>query len=242
MPHAEIAPRMVTGFWKKIFESPRATRVTKRTTVPAWICAMHFLSLPHPARMNPELTRLLHRMGEGSAEAGDELVRAVYAELRRMAQTRLASEGAPTLQATELVHEAWLRMGGSTAPDDGWENRRHFFGAAAESMRRILVDRARARSSQKRGGHAPRLSLDSAAEFPSADTFDPDLLVALDAALTELEMENASAARVVKLRFFAGLTVPESAALLGVDERTVIRKWKFAQAWLYQRLSQPAPH
>jgi RNA polymerase sigma factor (TIGR02999 family) len=187
--------------------------------------------------MNPELTCLLHRMNEGSAEAGDELLRTVYAELRRMAQTRLTSEGAPTLQATELVHEAWMRMGGSTAPDDGWENRRHFFGAAAESMRRILVDRARARSSAKRGGHAVRLPLDSATEFPAAEAFDPDLLVALDAALTELELDNAGAAHVVKLRFFAGLTVPETAALVGVDERTVIRKWKFAQAWLYQRLS-----
>lgn len=187
--------------------------------------------------MNPELTRLLHRLSEGSTEAGDDLLRTVYAELRRMAQTRLAAEGAPTLQATELVHEAWLRMGGSAAPDAGWENRRHFFGAAAESMRRILVDRARARLSQKRGGQVTRLPLESAAEFTTADTFDPDLLVALDAALTVLETENASAATVVKLRFFAGFTVPETAALLAVDERTVIRKWKFAQAWLYQRLA-----
>lgn len=190
--------------------------------------------------MNPELTRLLHRMSDGSTDAGDDLLRTVYAELRRMAQSRLSAEGTPTLQATELVHEAWLRMGGSTAPDEGWENRRHFFGAAAESMRRILVDRARARSSQKRGGQVTRLPLESVSEFSTADTFDPDLLVALDAALTELETENASAARVVKLRFFAGLTVPETAALLAVDERTVIRKWKFAQAWLYQRLTETA--
>lgn len=201
---------------------------------------MHFIPFPHPARMNPELTRLLHRMSDGSTDAGDDLLRTVYAELRRMAQSRLSAEGTPTLQATELVHEAWLRMGGSTAPDEGWENRRHFFGAAAESMRRILVDRARARSSQKRGGQVTRLPLESVSEFSTADTFDPDLLVALDAALTELETENASAARVVKLRFFAGLTVPETAALLAVDERTVIRKWKFAQAWLYQRLTETA--
>jgi len=198
---------------------------------------MLFIPAPHAPGMNPELTRLLHRMSEGSAEAGDDLLRTVYAELRRMAQTRLTAEGAPTLQATELVHEVWLRMGGSAAPDAGWENRRHFFSAAAESMRRILVDRARARMSQKRGGQVTRLPLESAVEFATADTFDPDLLVALDAALTDLETENASAARVVKLRFFAGLTVPETAALLAVDERTVIRKWKFAQAWLYQRLA-----
>jgi hypothetical protein len=92
--------------------------------------------------------------------------------------------------------------------------------------------------SQKRGGGVTRLPLESASEFSTADTFDPDLLVALDTALTDLEVENTSAARVVKLRFFAGLTVPETAALLAVDERTIIRKWKFAQAWLYQRLSQ----
>jgi RNA polymerase sigma factor (TIGR02999 family) len=198
---------------------------------------MHFPPFPHSVRMNPELTRLLHRMSEGSAEAGDDLLRTVYAELRRMAQSRLNGEGTPTLQATELVHEAWLRMGGGTAPDEGWENRRHFFSAAAESMRRILVDRARARMSQKRGGQVTRLPLESAGEFSTADTFDPDLLVALDAALTDFEIENPGAARVVKLRFFAGLTVPETAALLGVDERTVIRKWKFAQAWLYQKLA-----
>ena len=199
---------------------------------------MNFLPAVHRAPMNPELTVLLHRLHEGSPEAGDDLLRMVYAELRGMAQSRLNSEGAPTIQATELVHEAWLRMGGGSAPGDGWENRRHFFAAAAESMRRILVDRARARSSQKRGGSQTGPSLELSKDFATAETFDPDLLVALDAALTGLEAENASAARVVVLRFFAGLTVPETAALLAVDERTVIRKWKFAQAWLYQRLQE----
>jgi RNA polymerase sigma factor (TIGR02999 family) len=194
---------------------------------------MLFFPATNRASMNPELTQLLQRMGDGAPDAGDELLRTVYGELRRMAQSRLGAEGEPTIQATELVHEAWLRLSGGA----DWENRRHFFAAAAESMRRILVDRARARMSQKRGGQFTRLPLEIAAEFTTADTFDPDLLVALDAALTDLENENESAARVVKLRFFAGLTVPETAALLGVDERTVIRKWKFAQAWLYQRLS-----
>jgi RNA polymerase sigma factor (TIGR02999 family) len=189
--------------------------------------------------MNPELTLLLDRMTAGTPGAGDDLLRSVYAELRSMARHRLEVETTPTLQATELVHEAWLRLGGPVAAGSpaAWENRRHFFGAAAESMRRILVDRARARSSQKRGGRAIRLPLEMAADTASADTFDPDLLVALDEALTLLEPLNPEAARVVKLRFFAGLTVPESAALLRVDERTIIRKWKFAQAWLYQHLA-----
>ncbi len=193
--------------------------------------------------MNAELTILLQRMTEGSPGAGDDFLRNVYAELRTMARQRLEGDSAPTLQATELVHEAWLRLGGTMADGSpaSWENRRHFFGAAAESMRRILVDRARARTSQKRGGHAQRLPLEMAADTASADTFDPDLLVALDEALTLLEPLNPEAARVVKLRFFAGLTVPESAALLQVDERTVIRKWKFAQAWLYQHLTASPP-
>lgn len=201
---------------------------------------MLFLPMPHIPVMNPELTQLLHRMSEGSAEAGDDLLRCVYSELRRMAQSRLSAEGVPTLQATELVHEAWLRMGGEPVtdkPPGGWENRRHFFAAAAESMRRILVDRARSRTSHKRGGGLTRVSLETAGETAAAETFDPDLLVALDAALTALESENPSAASVVKLRFFAGLTGAETAALLGMDVRTVIRKWKFAQAWLYQRLA-----
>ena len=200
---------------------------------------MYMSEAPPPPPLNPEFTRLLHLMNEGAPGAGDDLLRTVYAELRRIAQTRIAAEGTPTLQATELVHEAWLRLGGGTAPDQGWENRRHFFAAAAESMRRILVDRARARTSQKRGGGITRLPLETASGLATADTFDPDLLVALDAALTALEAENPSAARVVKLRFFIGLTVPETATLLAVDERTVIRKWKFAQAWLYAALSQP---
>ena len=189
--------------------------------------------------MNAELTILLQRITDGTPGAEDEFMRNVYTELRSMARQRLEGDSSPTLQATELVHEAWLRLGGALA-DGGpaaWENRRHFFGAAAESMRRILVDRARSRTSQKRGGHAQRLPLEMAADTASADQFDPDLLVALDEALTLLEPINADAAHVVKLRFFAGLTVPESAALLQVDERTVIRKWKFAQAWLYQHLA-----
>ena len=201
---------------------------------------MHMPPAVPPVPMNPEFTHLLHLMNEGAPGAGDDLLRTVYAELRRIAQTRISAEGAPTLQATELVHEAWLRLGGGAAPDQGWENRRHFFAAAAESMRRILVDRARARTSQKRGGGFTRLPLETAAGSTTADTFDPDLLVALDAALTTLEAENPAAARVVKLRFFIGLTVPETAALLSVDERTVLRKWKFAQAWLYATLSKDA--
>jgi RNA polymerase sigma factor (TIGR02999 family) len=181
-----------------------------------------------------DITLLLREAENGSAGAHDQLVRSLYGELRQMAQARLSAELGPTLQATELVHEAWLRLGGGVEVLNGWENRRHFFGAAAEAMRRILVDRARARATRKRGGAmrpVPIADVLDLLEAPSAD-----LVLALEEALGRLELESPEAAQIVTLRFFAGLSVADVAQLLAKSERTVIRKWKFAQAWLYQEM------
>ena len=165
----------------------------------------------------------------------------IHGELRRLAQSMIYSGGAsPTLQATELVHEAWLKLDGHQALEPQWANRRHFFGAAADSMRQILVDHARRRGAQKRGG--------GWVEVPFGDVLDlvreerSEAVLALDEALAELEAAEPDVAEVVKLRFFTGLSVEEVASLHGKSTRTVIRDWKFAQAWLFQRLRQGETH
>jgi RNA polymerase sigma factor (TIGR02999 family) len=186
-----------------------------------------------------DITLLLREAENGSTDAHDQLVHMLYAELRRMAQARLSAEPGPTLEATELVHEAWLRLGGGTDALAGWENRRHFFGAAAEAMRRILVDRARARSAKKRGGALRPVPIGDVLDLLEAPS--GELVLALEDALARLEVESAEAAQVVKLRFFAGLSVDEVAELLGTSGRTVMRKWKFAQAWLYQEMFGTGP-
>jgi RNA polymerase sigma factor (TIGR02999 family) len=174
-------------------------------------------------------TSLLARAQDGNRQATDELLPLVYEELRRLADRFLAAEkrGA-TLQPTALVHEAYLRLVGSDGA--GWENRAHFFGAAARAIRRILVDRARARG----GGNRPlRLDTDAplAEPGPSLD------LLALDEALAKLASIDAHKARVVELRFFGGLSVDETAAALGVSASTVDRDWAFARSWLHRAMS-----
>lgn len=188
-----------------------------------------------------DLTLLLSAANAGSGEAWSDFWRRVHGELRRLAQSLIRTEGnnSPTLQATELVHEAWLKLGGNETREPHWENRRHFFGAAANSMRQIMVDRARRRGAQKRGG--------AWIEIPFGDVLDlageerGDAVLALDEALAELEQTDPLAAEVVKLRFFTGLSVDEIAGLHEKSTRTVIRDWKFAQAWLFKRLHQDAP-
>jgi RNA polymerase sigma factor (TIGR02999 family) len=156
----------------------------------------------------------------------------VYEELRRLAARKLAAEKpGQTLDATALVHEAYLRLVGPADGEKSWENRGHFFAAAAEAMRRILVDRARARATHKRGGGLRRVELE---DVQAADRH-PDLL-ALDEALVDLERHDASSARLVKLRYFAGLSHREAAAALGVTPRAADRLWALARAWLLHRL------
>lgn len=180
-----------------------------------------------------DLTLLLQRVNQGEPKAYDKLIERVYAELRRMAASQMRRESAGhTLQATALVNEACLRlMDGGT----DWQNRRHFFGAAAEAMRRVLVDHARRRDAAKRGGGLKRITLTNLdADIPGADV---DVL-ALEDALTQLEAKSTRLARLVELRFFAGLSIEEAAMALDISPATVKRDWAFARAWLLERLDQ----
>jgi len=164
----------------------------------------------------------------------DDLFPAVYSELRRLAAARLADERAGhTLTATALVHEAYLRLG---AGGPAFANPGHFFAAAAEAMRRILIDHARGRHAAKRGGAARRADLDADA-LPAPDAAGADDLLALDDALTRFAAVDPRGAELVTLRYFAGLTVPQAAAALGIAPRSADRLWAFAKAWLYRELS-----
>ena len=183
-----------------------------------------------------EVTRILSAIEQGDPRAAEELLPLVYDELRQLAAHKLAQEGpGQTLQATALVHEAYLRLVGDG--EQRWDGRGHFFAAAAEAMRRILVNRARDKHCQKRGGGWKRADLDRLAVAGDASAEE---LVALDDALERLARESPACAELVKLRFFAGLTQGEAADSLGLARRTADRYWAYARAWLYGVLSQAA--
>jgi RNA polymerase sigma factor (TIGR02999 family) len=172
-------------------------------------------------------------VGQGDPQAAERLLPLVYDELRRLASRRLEREApGQTLQATALVHEAYMRLVGGD-PGQRWDGRGHFFAAAAEAMRRILVDRARDRRRIKRGGGRERVDLDLGTV--PLDAYGDDL-IDLDEALTDLGREDPLCARLVALRFFAGLTQAEAAEALGLARRTADRHWAYARAWLYERL------
>jgi RNA polymerase sigma factor (TIGR02999 family) len=182
----------------------------------------------------PDVTHLLSALEQGDPRAAEQLLPLVYDELRRLAAQKLAHEKpGQTLQATALVHEAYARLvgGGETPPR--WDSRGHFFAAAAEAMRRILIDRAREKRSQKRGGGRKRLDID-AVDLVSQAT--PDQLLALDDALAKLAREDSAAARLVELRYFAGLTVEEAGKALGISTATAYRHWNYARVWLHSEL------
>jgi RNA polymerase sigma factor (TIGR02999 family) len=184
-----------------------------------------------------ELTHILDAIQRGDPRAAGQLLPLVYDQLRELAAQRLAKEHpGQTLQATALVHEAYLRLVGSD-PKKPWDGRGHFFAAAAEAMRRILIDRARDRKRLKRGGSTGRKRLDLGGLV--RDDTSPDDLIDLDEALTRLADVDARAAELVKLRLFAGLSLDEAASALGVVRRTAERDWAFARAWLFQQLN---PH
>lgn len=164
----------------------------------------------------------------------------VYEELRALANAKLAHEpSGQTIQPTGLVHEAYLRLiGPSTGGEPGWDSRGHFFAAAAEAMRRILIDRARAKNAQKRGGgNARRITLDACIAIHEQSPSD---LLDLDEALEQLEVIDPKKAQLVKLRFYAGLTVPQAAGVLGISRSSAERQWVFVRAWLYSRLGENA--
>jgi RNA polymerase sigma factor (TIGR02999 family) len=181
-----------------------------------------------------DVTQVLSAIEGGDPKAATELLPLVYAELRRLAAVRMAAERPDhTLNPTALVHEAYLRLiGGETSP--GWNGRGHFFGAAAEAMRRILVESARRKSSEKHGGRRGRIDLD---QLSVVETSPDDDLLALDEALVHLEAEEPEVAAVVKLRYFAGLTAAGAAEALKISKRTADRHWAYAKAWLFDSLA-----
>jgi RNA polymerase sigma factor (TIGR02999 family) len=182
------------------------------------------------------VTRLIEAVGQGDPQAARDLLPIVYDELRRLAAQRLAHEKpGQTFEATALVHEAYLRLVGS-GPERPWNGRGHFFSAAAESMRRILVENARRKRRLRHGGGVDRIDLDWI-DLAADDT--PGELLALNEALDRLADEEPTVAEVVKLRYFAGLTIEQTASVLGVSVRTANRHWAFARAWLFQQLSSP---
>jgi RNA polymerase sigma factor (TIGR02999 family) len=176
------------------------------------------------------VTRILTAIEQGDPSAAHQLLPLVYDELRKLAAQRLAREKpGQTLQATALVHEAYLRLVG----DQHFDNRGHFFAAAAEAMRRILVDRARGRKSAKRGGKFTQLNID---DVDLVTSVTPEQLLAVDEAVARLAAHDAAAARLVELRYFAGLTVEEAGQALGISTATAYRHWKYARARLYSEL------
>lgn len=182
----------------------------------------------------PPVTELLHLAADGDAGAASEVFSLLYGELRRLAASQRARLPAgETLGTTAIVHEAYLRMVGKL--DVPWADRHHFFCTAARSMRDLLVDEARRRSSAKRGGDLKRADPD---ELERVVTASPEDVIALDLALQKLEREDEDDHRIVMLRYFAGLTVPETAGVLGIPQRTVERRWRFCRSWLARELRE----
>lgn len=181
-----------------------------------------------------DVTRILNAIEAGDGQAAEKLLPLVYEELRQLAAQKMAQEPpGQTLQATALVHEAYIRL--VEAKDQNWNSRGHFFGAAAEAMRRILVEKARRKGSSKYGGDRQRVDLldkEIAIEIPSDD------LIALDEALTQLAEEEHDVAELVKLRYFAGLPLHQIAKILGISERTAARYWAYGKVWLLRELSE----
>ncbi|MGO8752747.1 MAG: ECF-type sigma factor [Thermoguttaceae bacterium] len=183
-----------------------------------------------------EVTQILSAIEQDDPHAAEQLLPLVYTELRRLAAEKMAQENpGQTLQATGLVHEAYIRLV-DVEKAQHWDSRGHFFAAAAEAMRRILVESARHKQRIRHGGGHQRIDLD---ELDVADEGPADAVLALDEALARLAAEEAVVAEVVKLRYFAALTIEQTAATLGISVRTANRHWAYAKAWLYQEISRP---
>lgn len=193
----------------------------------------------HPAQDIPphEITRLLEDISRPGGHDSQELLALVYSELRKLAASKMSHELAgQTLQATALVHEAWLRVAGpKEGPQPRWQSRAHFFGAAAEAMRRILIDRARRRQARRHGGGQERVDV---GEVEIAAPVTGDDVLAVNEALEKFAAEDPQKAELVKLRYFVGLSLAESAEILGISERTADRHWAYAKAWLRHEVTK----
>ena len=181
-----------------------------------------------------EITQFLQGIEKGDPDATDRLLALVYDELRQLAAAKMARESSgQTLQATALVHDAWIRLGGDAQPT--WQNRAHFFGAAAEAMRRILVDRARKKRAIRHGGDLIRADID---EINPAGPVVDEQILAVHEALDELGKVDARKAELVKLRYFVGMTITEASEILGISEPTAKRWWRYSRAWLYREIQE----
>lgn len=183
---------------------------------------------------NNDITRILSEAEAGPSQASEELLPLVYEELRKLAAERLAQEASgQTLQATALVHEAWVRLTGGTGQK--WVNRAHFFAAAAEAMRRVLIENARRKARLKHGGNLKRLDV---AELNLAATSPDEMILLVDEALERFKVEDPEKEKIVVMKFFGGLTNQDVAESLGVTERTVERQWAYAKAWLFRDIKK----
>src|SRR6266550_6559393 len=181
-----------------------------------------------------DVTRILNAIEQGDAKAADELLPLVYEELRKLAAHKMGNEApGQTLQPTALVHEAWLRLGGNENPK--FEGRAHFFGAAAEAMRRILIERARRKRALRHGGGQQRVNVE---EVEISAVAEDDQLLALNDALDKLAAQNKAKAELVKLRYFVGMTIEEAAQMLGISEPTAKRWWTYSRAWLHNEIKE----
>ncbi len=184
-----------------------------------------------------DITLLLQQVGHGEKSAADQLLAVVYDELRRLAASKMAHEAAGhTLQPTALVHEVWLRLGGDQQPT--WANRAHFFGAAAESMRRILIENARRKRAVRHGGDYAKVSANETGFDLAAPTESDDELLLLNEALDAFAAHDARKAELVKQKYYVGLTLEEAADVLGISHRTAKRDWAYARAWLFNEVKR----
>ncbi len=195
------------------------------------------MSDPHPHVPPHDLVRILDGIASSDGHGGEELLALVYTELRQLAASRMALEApGQTLQATALVHDAWLRVAGVAGdPPPHWKSRAHFFGAASEAMRRILIDRARRRQARRHGGGQERVDV---AEVEIVAPVSDDEVLAVHEALGKFAAEDPEKAELVKLRYFVGLSIEESAGILGISERTAMRQWAYAKAWLRHEMER----
>jgi RNA polymerase sigma factor (TIGR02999 family) len=194
---------------------------------------VHF-DLLNSRRMMTDVTRILNAIEQGNAQAADELLPLIYEELRVLAAQKLSREKpGQTLQATALVHEAYIKLVGSE--NQNWDSSDHFFAAAAEAMRRILIDNARRKLSQKYGGKCQKIDLESADLFTESNSEE---LIALDEALTKLAVEDPERADIVKLCYFGGLSIDQAARVLKISRATAYRYWSYARAWLYDEINK----
>ena len=211
------------------------SRPRKYRALPDLLSAFDIRPVLFIVRHVSDVTCILEAIDRGEPQAAEELLPLVYEELRRLAAAKMARESpGQTLQATALVHEAWLKLAG--VEKQSWQNRGHFFTAAAEAMRRILIDKARRKARVRHGEGLQRVDLET---IDLAAEDNPENVLAVDEALTRLALEDPVKAELVKLRYFVGLSIPESAEALGISESTAKRSWNYARAWLYNELSSP---